>query len=160
MALPRPPNPAWHEAERRGDTFYDSGRPCKRGHEGRRYVSGDGCVICMKAYAAEYQRKHRPPKQPPKPTSGTPKRVVRFPEAKRESNSARLLRMREACLRTIGVDCSDRLLAARAINFYIQHLERIARDRDAVHAERFAIGQLSRPLQTTSEPPKDNAIAY
>lgn len=65
MGLPRPPNPAWHEASRRGDTRYISDRVCIRGHVGERYVLNGACVVCVKAYSAEYQAKHPKPKKPP-----------------------------------------------------------------------------------------------
>lgn len=217
MTIPRPPNPAWREAAQRGDKFYESDRPCKRGHLGRRYVAGDGCVVCIKAYSAEYQRTHPRPKKPPKPkprahpmrvaakaagqtTFNTgepckaghtaprytdnnacticacearaaryrkrfaevgvikpPRRVARLHSSEQDNHVESLERTREVCLKTTSVDCPHNMLMMRAINHYITHLESIALDREAVQAERLAIGQLSRPLQNTSGYPKDNS---
>lgn len=36
-----------YEARQRGELFYETNEPCKRGHVSRRYTSNGGCVECL-----------------------------------------------------------------------------------------------------------------
>lgn len=41
----RPQDPAKHEALQSGSLFY-AGKPCRKGHAGKRYASTGACVAC------------------------------------------------------------------------------------------------------------------
>jgi hypothetical protein len=43
--------------KKKGLTY--QGKPCKHGHSGVRYVVGNGCVECSKAYQLKHAEKHR-----------------------------------------------------------------------------------------------------
>jgi len=42
-------------ARQRGDLFYRTSKPCKRGHHSRRYVSTGMCVTCQRSFAKTYR---------------------------------------------------------------------------------------------------------
>lgn len=39
----------------RGETTYDTGKPCKRGHRALHYVSNGGCVLCIREKGREFR---------------------------------------------------------------------------------------------------------
>lgn len=47
------------EARKRGLKFYNTGRPCLRGHTGDRYVSTGNCVQCLRADMAKRHHDNR-----------------------------------------------------------------------------------------------------
>lgn len=42
-----------------GLKFFYSGKPCKNGHDSKRYTSTGGCVMCLEQNAADYTRQNR-----------------------------------------------------------------------------------------------------
>jgi hypothetical protein len=46
------------EARAAGSTIFDSGRPCRKGHEPVRYTANYSCVECARVSVAEYGKKH------------------------------------------------------------------------------------------------------
>ena len=59
---------SWSDAKERGEKYYFTGKPCKRGHVDRRYASTGQCIACVAEHgkrnydlekSRQYQRENR-----------------------------------------------------------------------------------------------------